>query len=195
LVATLRAWIEAGKPKNDPPLSPKGDVIRKVRVATKDKVAVSVRGGTADRGDMARVDVFAKIDKRGKRQFHVVPIYPHQIADRNTYAQPPNLAVVASKSEEEWTRVDSSFQFQFSLYQNSLIEMIKPDGVIVSGYFKGMDRQGAQIHVASHKNPRDLTRGTGSKTLLGFRKLAVDRLGNRSAIENEVRTWHGVGCT
>jgi CRISPR-associated endonuclease Csn1 len=194
LVETLRAWIVAGKPKTDPPLSPKGDAIRKVRVATKDKVAVTVRGGTADRGDMARVDVFAKADKRGKRQYHVVPIYPHQVADRDSYPTPPNLAVVAFKAEEEWTRVDGSFTFQFSLYQNSLIEMTKPDGVVVSGYFKGMDRQGAQIHVASHRSTRELTRGTGSKTLLESRKFAVDRLGTKSVVENEVRTWHGEAC-
>ena len=195
LVATLRTWIEASKPKNDPPRSPKGDVIRKVRVATKDKVAVSVRGGTADRGDMARVDVYAKADKRGKRQYHVVPIYPHQVADREAYPMPPNLAVVAFKAEDEWTRVDESFTFLFSLYQNSLIEMTKPDGVVVSGYFKGMDRQGAQIHVANHRSTRELTRGTGSKTLLQFRKFTVDRLGTKSAIEQEVRTWHGEACT
>jgi len=60
LVAVLRAWIEAGKPKDTPPRSPKIDAtkadnppIRKVRLATKDKPAVVVRGGTADRGEMA----------------------------------------------------------------------------------------------------------------------------------------------
>ncbi len=69
MVAELRRWIEAGRPKDAFPRSSKGDVIRKVRVASKDKVAVTVRGGTADRGDMARVDVFAKTNRRGKREF------------------------------------------------------------------------------------------------------------------------------
>ena len=195
LVETLRAWIEAGKPKNDPPLSPKGDAIRKVRVATKDKVAVTVRGGTADRGDMARVDVFAKANKRGKREFYLVPIYPHQVADREKWPVPPDRAVIGAKAEEEWTLVDASYQFLFSVTQNSLIEMTKPDGEVVLGYFKGVDRSTAAIHVARHRNSRDLIRSTGSKTLLNFRKLAIDRLGTRSIIELEVRTWHGEACT
>ncbi|MGE3993130.1 type II CRISPR RNA-guided endonuclease Cas9, partial [Pseudorhodoplanes sp.] len=66
LVETLRAWIAAKKPRDNPPRSPKGDIIRKVRVATRDKVAVTVNGGTVDRGDMARVDVFRKKNKKGK---------------------------------------------------------------------------------------------------------------------------------
>ena len=195
LVATLRQWIEAGKPKTEPPHSPAGDVIRKVRVRTKDKVAVTVRGGTADRGDMARVDVFTKASKRGKREFYLVPIYPHQVADREGWPAPPDRAVVGAKAEEDWTKMDSGFQFLFSLSQNSLIEMTKPDGEVVSGYFKGVDRSTAAINVARHQSSRDLIRSTGSKTLLNFRKLAVDRLGNKPVIEQEVRTWHGEVCT
>jgi CRISPR-associated endonuclease Csn1 len=194
-VAELRRWIEAGKPKDALPHSPKGDVIRKVRVANKDKVAVEVRGGTADRGDMARVDVFAKADRRGRKQYHVVPIYPHQIADRDAFPQPPDRAVIAFKLEADWTKVDPTFDFQFSLYQNSFVEVAKPDGEIIRGYFKGMDRQGAQIHLALHSSQRSLIRGIGSKTLLAFHKFAVDRLGRMSEIEHEKRTWHGEACT
>ena len=80
MVKALRRWIAAGKPKDKLPRSPKGDIIRKVRVATKDRVAVELNGGTVDRGEMARVDVFRKKNKKGKWEFYVVPIYPHQIA-------------------------------------------------------------------------------------------------------------------
>ena len=90
MVVTLRSWIEAGKPKNAPPRSPKGDPIRKVRIGKNDKVAVSVRGGTADRGKMARVDVFAKLDKRGK------PLYfQYQfIRTRSPVKRPPEAAQI-----------------------------------------------------------------------------------------------------
>ena len=194
-VASLRAWLEAGKPKDAPPLSPKGDVIRKVRVPTKDKVAVEVRGGTADRGEMARVDVFAETDKRGRRRFHLVPVYPHQVADRARWPTPPDRAVVAFKPENEWTLIDGGFEFLFSLYQNSLVEVAKPDGESIGGYFKGMDRQGAQVTLASPESAQSQTRGIGSKTLLQFRKLTVGRLGTVARIERETRTWHGVACT
>ncbi len=194
LVETLRAWIEAGKPKSDPPLSPKGDAIRKVRVATKDKVAVTVRGGTADRGDMARVDVFAKANKRGKREFYLVPIYPHQVADRERWPAPPDRAVIAYKDDLEWTLIDRTFQFLFSLYGNSLIEASKPDGEVIFGYFKGLHRGTGAIAISPHENPRIVRGGIGAKTLLGLRKLSIDRLGKRTNIMNEVRTWHGEAC-
>ena len=194
-VAALRGWIEAGKPKDALPRSPKGDVIRKVRVPTKDKVAVEVRGGTADRGEMARVDVFAETDKRGRRRFHLVPVYPHQVADRARWPAPPDRAVVAFKPENEWTLIDGGFEFLFSLYQNSLVEVAKPDGESIGGYFKGMDRQGAQVTLASPESAQSQTRGIGSKTLLQFRKLTVGRLGTVAPIERETRTWHGVACT
>jgi CRISPR-associated endonuclease Csn1 len=195
MVEALRAWIEAKKPKDAPPRSPKGDVIRKVRVATKDKVAVAVRGGTADRGDMARVDVFAKSDKRGKLRYHLVPIYPHQIADQENYPRPPDRAVVADKAEADWTVVDAGYQFLFSLYGNSLLEVAKSDGVVLRGYFRGMDRSTGAIALAPPETPRTLLRGIGAKTLEQFSKLNVDRLGRVTKVRNEVRTWHGVACT
>jgi CRISPR-associated endonuclease Csn1 len=195
MVAELRRWIVAGKPKDSPPMSSKGDVIRKVRLATKDKVAVSVRGGVADRGEMARVDVFAKADKRGTIRYYLVPIYPHQIADQQAYPRPPNLAAVAYAAEADWIVIDSSFDFLFSLYSHSLLEVAKSDGVLIRGYFKGMDRSTGAISLAEPTNPRQRNRGIGAKTLAHFKKLNVDRLGNVTEVRNEVRTWRGVACT
>lgn len=194
LVAELRRWIEAGKPKGAPPLSPKGDPIRKVRVASKDKVAVTVRGGTADRGDMARVDVFAKVNKRGKREFYLVPIYPHQVADREKWPMPPDRAVVAYQDDANWTPVDKTFDFQFSLFGNSLLEISKSDGEVILGYFKGMHRGTGALAIAPHQNARMIRGGIGAKTLLTFRKMAIDRLGQSTLIQKELRTWHGEVC-
>jgi CRISPR-associated endonuclease Csn1 len=195
MLEELRRWIVAGKPKDVPPKSPKGDIIRKVRVATKDKVAVSVRGGAADRGEMARVDVFSKADKRGTVRYYLVPVYPHQVADQQAYPQPPTRAVVAYAAEADWTVIDSGHTFRFSLYSHSLLEIAKSDGVPICGYFKGMDRSTGAIAIAAPENPRSLNRGIGAKTLAHFKKLNVDRLGNVTEVRNEVRTWHGVACT
>jgi CRISPR-associated endonuclease Csn1 len=195
MVEELRRWIEAGKPKDNPPKSPKGDVIRKVRVATKDKVAVSIRGGTADRGEMARVDVFGKADRRGTIRYYLVPIYPHQVADRDCHRNPPNRAIVAHVEESNWPTVDASFRFLFSLYANSLIEVAKADGEIMRGYFKGVDRAGGNIALVPQNNPRARPERPGAKTLAQFKKLNIDRLGNITEVRNEVRTWHGVACT
>ena len=192
-VASLRAWINAGKPPGVLPLSPKGDPIRKVRLETTGKVAVPVRGGTADRGEMARVDVFRE-ERPGKAvKFHLVPIYPHQIADPVQVA-PPGRAVVAYKSEGEWTPV-AGFAFAFSLHMNSLVEVKLSGAAELVGYFKGLDRSTAAIKIASPLSAQSLTPGIGSKTLLSFRKLSVDRLGRISDVPEEVRTWHGAACT
>ncbi len=192
IIDAVRTWIEAGKPKDALPRSHKGDVITKVRVATKDKVGVSVRGGTADRGDMSRVDLFRKADAKGRARFYVVPVYPHQIA---TLDRPPNRAVDAYKEESEWTYVDENFDYLFSIYSNSLIEIVKTDGEVVRGYFKGLDRSVGALALAQHNNPLNRRTGLGVRTLLSIRKFNIDRLGIISEIVRETRTWHGVVCT
>jgi CRISPR-associated endonuclease Csn1 len=194
-VAELRRWIEAGKPKDQPPRSPRGDVIRKVRVASRDKPAVAIRGGTADRGDMVRVDVFTKPNRRGRTEYYLVPIYPHQVADRMDYPRPPNKAVVAYKPEADWACIDNTYRFRFSLHANSLIEATKPDGEVIMGYFKGLHRGTGALAISPHQSPRDTRGGIGGKTLLRLRKLSVDRLGRVHEVQRETRTWHGEACT
>jgi CRISPR-associated endonuclease Csn1 len=195
MVEELRRWIEAKKPKDAPPRGPTGHVIRKVRVEAKDKVAVRVRGGTADRGDMVRVDVFSKPNKKGVAQFYLVPIYPHQIADSVNWPSPPNRAVVAYEDEGAWVEIDQSFKFQFSLHGNSLLEVIKADGEVIKGYFKGLHRGTGALAIAPHHDPRSVRGGIGAKTLAQFDKLKVNRLGTVSRVVEEIRTWHGVACT
>ena len=191
MIEAIRAWWAGGRKADALPRMPNGDVIRKVRVRTSDKVAVDVRGGTADRGDMARVDVFRKPNKRGKVEFYLVPIYPHQIA---TMAAPPDRAVVQAKSEAEWVQIDHNFAFAFSLFPNSLIEVTKSDGEFIGGYFKGMDRSVAAVSIADQLSQHKGKSGIGVKTLLFFKKLSINRLGVVSEVLQESRTWHGEVC-
>jgi CRISPR-associated endonuclease Csn1 len=194
LVGELRAWIAAGKPKDKPPRSPKGDIIRKVRIATKDKVAVPINGGTVDRGDMARVDVFRKKNKKGKWEFYVIPIYPHQIA---TMGEPPIRAVIAYKSDDEWTHVDDSFEFLWSLNAMSYVEITKSSGEFIEGYFRGLHRGTGAANVSAHftLEKEAASDGIGIKTLSDFKKFTVDRLGRKYEVLREVRTWRGKACT
>jgi CRISPR-associated endonuclease Csn1 len=191
MVDALRQWIEAGRPKDALPRSPKGDVIRKVRLNAREGVRVTVRGGTADRGEMARVDVFTAPNGRGVSRFFLVPIYPHQIMDRVNYPQPPARAVSPSRAESDWTEVDDD-GFLFSLYSHSLIEIVKSDGEVVRGYFKGLDRSSGAIGIAVPEDLATPFRRVGAKTLAVFRKLRVDRVGRVTAATSERRTWHGV---
>ena len=193
-VTILRAWIEAGKPGSAPPRSPKGDAIRKVRLETGDPVRVSIRGGTADRGDMARVDVFVEQQPGKRTRYHLVPIYPHQIVDF-ALTSPPNRAVVAYKEDEnDWIATDG-FKFVFSLYINSLVKTCRNDGTPLVGYFKGLHRGTAAISLASPLSQQTVRGGIGTKTLALFQKLTADRLGRVSHVPQEVRTWRGEVCT
>lgn len=194
MVEVLRAWIAAGKPKGEDmlPRSPKGDIIRKVRVETKDKVAVELNGGTVDRGDMARVDVFRKKNKKGKWEFYVVPVYPHQIA---MMEEPPNRGINAFKPEDEWTVVDSSFEFAFSLSAMSYIEIVKSDGEALEGYFRGAHRGTGNINISRHFTNNEIIEGLGPRRLNSLRKFTIDRLGRKFEVSREVRTWRGKACT
>lgn len=192
LVDNLRAWIAAKKPKDNPPRSPKGDIIRKVRIATKDKVAVEINGGTVDRGDMARVDVFRKNNKKGVPEFYVVPIYPHQIV---TSEFPPGMAVIAYKPESEWTAVDGSFEFAWSLHPMSYVVLVKSNGEFVEGYYRSMDRTTGAINLSPMVTNSETIRSIGVKTLFSFKKFTIDRLGRKYEIPREVRTWRGEACT
>jgi CRISPR-associated endonuclease Csn1 len=154
VVEAIRQWIADGKPADRLPRSPAGDEIRKVRLRTKGKPAVTVRGGTADRGEMVRVDLFSKANKRGKEEFYLVPVYPHQVMNRGAWQQPPAQAVVAYKNEDGWTPIDGSFAFRFSIYPRSYIEVTKPSGEILSGYFQGLNRATGAISLFNHKDSR-----------------------------------------
>ena len=195
VVASLRDWIAAGKPKDKPPLSPKGDPIRKVSLATKNKVDVLIRDGAADRGEMVRVDVFRKLSKKGVFEYFLVPIYPHQVADKERWPAPPNKAVSAFKEEENWIDLIAGYEFIFSLYQISFVEIEKADGVFIDGYFRGMHRGTGNINVSPHHSKDVAIEGIGPRRLKFLKKYSVDRLGRRHEIQRETRTWRGAACT
>jgi CRISPR-associated endonuclease Csn1 len=193
MIETLRAWIAAGKPKAlaQLPRSPKGDIIRKVRVETKAKPAVMVRGGTADRGDIVRVDVFSKPNKRGAAEFFLVPVYVHEVA---TSEHPPNRAVRSGAREDQWPLMSDEFAFKWSIYGMSLIEVHKRDGEVIRGYFRSLDRDTGAITISDVSNSSLTRKGIGARTLMEFKKLSVDRLGRVSEVVSEARTWRGEVC-
>ena len=188
LIESLRLWIEAGKPKGTPPKSPKGDPIRKVRVLNSAKDGVEIRGGIADRGEMVRVDVFRKQNAKGAWQFYLVPVYPHQIAQD---AAPPRLWVQGGVSESDWPSIDETYEYLWPVFPFSLLEIVKPDGEILIGYFRGLDRSTGAIHLSLHHAKEAIIRSIGVRNLFGLQKLVVDRLGQTYAVKHEVRTWRG----
>lgn len=195
IIESLRKWIAANKPKDRLPISPKGDVIRKVSLITNKKVDVLVRDGAADRGDMVRVDLFTKPNKRGKLEFYLVPIYRHQVADELDWPTPPNQAVAGNTQEASWPTMGQDYMFSMSIFPMSFIEIEQKDGTLIDGYFRGLDRNTGAIGISPHYSNDGLTKGIGARTLNAFRKFSVDRLGRRYQVRKEQRTWHGKVCT
>lgn len=194
LVAALAAWIDAGKPADSPPRSPKGDPIRKVRLNTGDRSGFGVNGGHVDNGEMVRVDVFTRPDAKGRERYWLVPIYRHQVMDRQKWPNPPDRAVTGGKPEADWPIVDGSFRFRFSLFKDSYVVAVKGN-VRKEGYFRSVDRFTGALSLSPHNLRGSLIRGIGARTLDRLQKFAVDRKGCLAEIRREQRTWHGADCT
>lgn len=106
----------------------------------------------------------------------------------------PNRAIVASKDEMEWTEIDESFKFHFSLHPNDFLK-IKLRDQTVSGYFAGCDRSTGAVNLWAHDRnisvgKNGLIRGIGIKTAIGVEKFNVDVLGHIYLAPTENR--HGL---
>lgn len=190
-IASLRAWIEAGKPEAAPPLSPKGDPIAKVTLLTNKKPDVIVRDGAVDRGEMARVDVFRKKSKTGVWQHFLVPVYPHQVAEMSV---PPSQAIQAHTNEADWPEMDHGYEYLWPLFPMKYLEIETAKGELIQGYYRGLDRGSGNIEVSAHQDSNEKVRGIGARTLKMLNNYSVDRLGKLHPVEREKRTWRGKAC-
>ena len=134
---------------------------------------IPIRGGVAKNDSMLRVDVFTKAGK-----FHLVPIYVNHAVLRVL----PSRAIIGAKDESEWTQIDETFAFHFSIYPNDFVRVILK-GDVREGYYAGCDRFTAAINLWAHDRNKaigkdGLIRGVGVKTAMALEKFNVDVLGN-----------------
>lgn len=153
--------------------NPTGPIVRTVTVVIDKLSGIPVRGGIAKNDSMIRVDVFSKAGK-----FHLVPVYVHHAVAHSL----PNRAVVAYKDEDQWTMVDESFDWLFSLYPNDLVR-ITLKSACHFGYYGSCNRSTGAINLWTHD--RNIAAGKdgmiesiGVKTALKLEKFEVDVLGN-----------------
>jgi len=169
------------KPRRD---GSNGPLVRKVKIFSVQKGGVPVRGGIADHTRMWRVDVF---EKEGK--YYLVPIYQ---SDRKKGATLPDRAATQGKKREEWTLIDASFNFRFSLCLNDMVRLATRNRTFF-GYFAGMNISTAAIDIWSHdrnlqEGKEGLYQSLGVKTgILAFEKFHVDVLGQVFPAKWEVR--------
>lgn len=162
--------------------------IRSVKLLSTQKGGVLLRGGVADQATMLRVDVF---EKGGKH--YLVPIYQ---SDRLKKVELLNRAATAAKPRDEWTLIDETYSFKFTLNKNDAV-LLKNRDCEYFGYFAGLNVATAAIDIASHDNNANINLGkawqgtwpgNGLKTgILRFEKFNVDVLGNRYSAPPEKR--------
>ncbi|WP_029147627.1 type II CRISPR RNA-guided endonuclease Cas9 [Methylophilus sp. 5] len=168
------------KPTNDG--SP-GPVVRTVTAVIDKLSGIPIRGGVAKNDSMLRVDVFSKAGK-----FYLVPVYVH-----HRVTGLPNRAILQAKDEAEWTLIDESFAFKFTLYPNDYVCLIQKGKSPLYGYYAGCDRTTGNIDLWSHDRNRligkdGLLRSLGVKTAISLEKYNVDVLGNIYPAPKETRS-------
>ncbi len=163
---------------------PTGPIVRTVTMVIGKMSGIPVRGGIAKNDTMLRVDIFRN-QRDGK--FHLVPLYVHHAVTKDL----PNRAIVAHKSERDWTRIDDQFQWCFSLYPNDLVKIsLKAESHL--GYYAGCDRSTGAVSLWAHDRNEHtgkdgLIRGIGVKTAVAVEKFHVDALGNVYPAQPEPR--------
>lgn len=166
--------------KPDKKGAPTGPVVRTVTKLIDKQSGIAVRGGVAKNDTMLRVDLFTKGGK-----FYLIPVYVHHRVEGL-----PNRAIVASKDEAEWTEVDQSFEFLYSLYPNDYVEIKLKKGVM-AGYYSSCDRSTGNVGLWVHdRNSLVGKKGflrTGIKTALNVQKYHIDLLGRRYRATPEIR--------
>lgn len=168
------------KPTNDGTLGP---IVRTVTMVIDKLSGIPIRGGLAKNDTMLRVDVFTKSGK-----FHLVPVYVHHAVAKNL----PNRAIVAFKDEDEWTTIDDTFDFRFSLYPNDFVRISQKGKPPISGYYSSCHRGTGNLNIWAHDRNQStgkdgIIEGIGVKTALTLEKYNVDVLGNIYPILKEER--------
>lgn len=159
--------------KPDKEGNPTGPIVRTVTKVIDKLSGIPVRGGIAKNDTMLRVDIFTKAGK-----FHLVPVYVH-----HRVTGLPDRAIVAFKDEDEWTLIDESFQFLFSLHPNDLVRVAQKGKQPIQGYYSSCHRGTGNLNIWAHDRSNavgkdGILEGIGVKTALALEKLHVDTLGN-----------------
>ncbi len=166
--------FSADKPlrKPDQNGNPTGPIVRSVTLVIDKMSGIPIRGGIAKNDTMLRVDLFTKNGK-----FHLVPIYVH-----HRVKGLPNRAIIQGKEECEWTEIDETFEFLYSLYPNDLIRITFKSKPTMVGYYGGCHRGTSNINLWVHDRNKQVGKngeleGVGIKTAVSVEKLHVDTLG------------------
>ncbi len=160
--------------------------IKSIKIMEKGTSGVILNRGFADNDSMVRTDVFTKVNKKGKKEYFLVPVYVVDFA-RGII---PNRAIKPNKPYEEWVEIDDTFNFEFSLYKNTLISINKTGNPSdeIFGYYNSTHRGTGAINIEAVDGNKEFKgEGIGVKSLFSFKKYQVDPLGNYFEVKHEKR--------
>lgn len=147
-----------------------GPIVRSITLLEKSEKGVPVHKGKGIAGntEIVRTDVYKKDNK-----YYLVPFYPPDIKN------PPDIikAITAGKPKNEWTKIDESYTFLFSLYKYDLVYIKLKNIDPILGYYISVHSNTGTISII-HPNKNEKKEGIGVKTAQLFQRLEVDILGN-----------------
>ncbi len=178
-----KTWAErAFGPQAEPLRMPTNDgrpgpIVRSIRLYTDTLSGIAVRGGMAENDTIVRLDIYRKVDKKGKAKHAVVPVYAADVAAGWT----PRPA-----------DADDTHEFLFSLHPGDYFRVWKkPDEPGPLLYMTSFDR--ARIQIAGNLSDRSNRSSAGSirpvrvsvVTAARVDKIEVDLLGRAHAVRRE----------
>ena len=163
---------QAFDPKDNPFYKKGEQLVKAVRVEKTQESGVLLNKKNAytiaDNGDMVRVDVFCKVDKKGKNQYFIVPIYAWQVAEN-----------ILPDIDCKGYRIDDSYTFCFSLHKYDLIAFQKDEKSKVEfAYYINCDSSNGRFYLAWHdKGSKEQQFRISTQNLVLMQKYQIDELG------------------
>lgn len=166
------------KPSKNPDVKNQIKTVKLISGPANSFVRLNGGKGVAERASIVRTDIYKMNDK-----YYAVPIY----ADQAGRGELPNKAIVPKQSEDKWLDMTNA-EFQFSLFKNDFVRLIKKGDLVFEGYFNSIHRRTGSINVLIHDGS-EKERGMGIQNLSILKKLEVDYLGDTHEVKKEKR--HG----
>lgn len=143
-----------------------GPIVKTVKVWQTQNTGIMVRGGIADNGDMARIDLSRKQDAKGIWKYYCTPVYVSQVMS----AQLPDIAG----------------EFLFSLYPFDLVLIERKTDTLL-GYYRSYNVNTQSITICEVNDVQALKGSIGLRNAVLIQKLEMGVLGDHHRVRREVR--------
>ena len=163
--------------KNGNPISPVSTI--KVYANNPDNSGFYVNDGKAyvNNGSMIRLDVYKRINEKGKTEHFFVPVYAHQIKKGHPEYRPTKILPEPKKGPKE---IDDSFEFVCNLHPNDYVMCYSDcEHVVRQGYYVKYNISDGGITLKEHESVgADDDRKFGLRNMQSIQCLDVGVLGD-----------------